>query len=392
MKPLAIVGLDPGLTTAYTIIDLEGNILSSYSARELALSEVISHLISRCQPLLLATDKFKVPAFVEECGRKLGVIVITPDHDLRKEEKRQIVEQKGYTHAPFDDHQYDALASALYGQRKYRHRLEKIQRFLQAHPLPDRQEEFIRMAVTTDLHFSLIYDLLTQETSENMLFKQAIVDHSAIPSPNLSPVYRKLSSLQEKNRQLEQTISWFQQELAVLRKENTLLGKKTHLTQRRIEALFGFKEDRLKFQESALHRHKSMIAALETEIAALYRFIESVPRYQLVKRLPTLNRKDFLERNELLNIKDNDVLLIDNPLIFSERVVHQLAGRGIILVSRQPLSGPLNERFFHCCIEEQDLLSHTPYFALLDISLLEKRREPQDMVEKVVAEYREGRK
>lgn len=392
MKPLAIIGLDPGLTTAYTIIDLEGNILSSYSARELALSEVISHLISRCQPLLLATDKSKAPAFVEECGRKLGLRVVTPDHDLLKVEKRTLAEEAGFTHSPFDDHQYDALAAALACSKKYRPRLEKIQRFLQAHPLPDRQEEFIRMAVTTDLHFSLVYDLLTEETSENILFKQAIVDHSAVPFTNLSPLYRKLSSLQEKNRQLEQTISWFQQELAVLRKENTLLGKKTHLTQQRIETLFGFKEDRLKFQAGELQKYREMMAAIKAEMNQLYRFIATVPRYQLVKRLPTLSRKDFFEWNRVVDIRDNEVIYVDHPMIYSERILPLLSGRGIIILSSQPLPVPLQGKFPSALVEEQDFIVHNKYFALIDAKLIEEKKEQWNMVEKVVSEYRERRK
>lgn len=391
MKPLAIIGLDPGLTTAYTIIDLEGNILNSYSARELALSEVISHLISRCQPLLLATDKFKVPAFVEECGRKLGLRVVTPDHDLLKVEKRTLAEEAGFTHSPFDDHQYDALAAALACSRKYRPRLEKIQRFLQVHPLPDRQEEFIRMAVTTDLHFSLIYELLTQETSENILFKQAIADHSAVPSSVLPHLYRKLSSLQEKNGQLEQTIAWFQQELAVLRKENTLLGKKTHLTQRRIETLFSFKEDRLKFQAGELQKYREMMAAIKAEMNQLYRFIATVPRYQLVKRLPTLSRKDFFEWNRMVDIRDNDVVYIDHPMIYSAQVIQQLAGRGIVILSRQPLPTPLAEKCPTLLITEQDLLSHNKYFVLIRRQLVEEKKEQWNVVEKVVSEYRERR-
>ena len=65
MKPLAIIGLDPGTSSAYTVLDLDGNVLHSHAAKELSLSQMITEIIQICQPIIVSTDKAKVPSFVD---------------------------------------------------------------------------------------------------------------------------------------------------------------------------------------------------------------------------------------------------------------------------------------------------------------------------------------
>ncbi|MGZ7095706.1 MAG: DUF460 domain-containing protein, partial [Methanobacterium sp.] len=51
-----IVGFDPGLTVGIAILDLNGNVISSKSFKEISRSEIIKHIISYGKAVLVATD------------------------------------------------------------------------------------------------------------------------------------------------------------------------------------------------------------------------------------------------------------------------------------------------------------------------------------------------
>ena len=50
MKPLAIIGLDPGTTSAYVALGLDGNIIKTNSGKALTLAMMISQMIEVCLP------------------------------------------------------------------------------------------------------------------------------------------------------------------------------------------------------------------------------------------------------------------------------------------------------------------------------------------------------
>ncbi|MBI5389158.1 DUF460 domain-containing protein [Candidatus Woesearchaeota archaeon] len=44
-KTLLIVGIDPGTTTAYAVLDLEGNVLKTHAQKDIDLGDVIKAII-----------------------------------------------------------------------------------------------------------------------------------------------------------------------------------------------------------------------------------------------------------------------------------------------------------------------------------------------------------
>src|SRR3989338_505806 len=144
MKPLAIIGLDPGTTAAYVIVDLKGTILASSAAKELPLSQIISSIMTHCQPVIVATDKAKTPSLVEEFSRKIGAIIVAPEEDLLREEKRLSIEEAKLLGLEKlkTNHEYDALAAALFAYKKYLPRLQKIERYIEQERLYEQRNAF----------------------------------------------------------------------------------------------------------------------------------------------------------------------------------------------------------------------------------------------------------
>ena len=67
-KKLLIVGIDPGMTTAYAVLDIEGNFIHSHSSKQFDLNMIISETIRMGKAILVGTDKAKIPMILFALG------------------------------------------------------------------------------------------------------------------------------------------------------------------------------------------------------------------------------------------------------------------------------------------------------------------------------------
>lgn len=388
MKPLAIIGLDPGTTSAYAILNLQGNLLHEYAAKELTLSDMIMRITEVCFPLIVSTDKAKVPSFVEEFARKMGTELVTPPEDMKREEKRIMLLAKDihYNGA----HEQDATAAALFAYHKYLPKFKKIEKFIQEHQLESLRTEFTRIAVHEDLHFSMIHEILTKPSIESQVMQRAVLQNR-ITKKDFLALYAKLNQLREEKQQLERGIQDMRDKNGRLAKEKGMLSRKSTDFDRKVDTLFKFKEERLRLQAEELKQQEDIITELQQKIKQLHQFIEKSSGLQLVKKLPTLGAKEFEEAHSIINIRQGDVLLVENPDIYSEKVVQMLQEQGIIMLSHRKGGKFISSAFISAHTKPEDLIMENEHFALIDTKLLEEKLDKKEMVENIVKEYQEKR-
>ncbi len=123
-KPL-IIGIDTGLTTGVAIFDLDKNLLFLGSKKYYPISELIKKILSFGRPVLISTDKKKIPPKVNKIASSLNCKIFKPDHDLKVKEKEAIV------NIPVSNsHERDALASALFAFKAYSSTFNRIDKVL----------------------------------------------------------------------------------------------------------------------------------------------------------------------------------------------------------------------------------------------------------------------
>lgn len=140
MKPI-IVGVDIGVTTALAIYDLNRNLIFSGSKRNISVDHVIKDISSYGKPIIIATDKKKIPQPIMKIAASFSCRTFNPDHDLTVEEKDSIVI------IPIKDvHEKDALAAATFAYKFFAPQFNNIDRNLEAlnlSNLKDRVKEMI---------------------------------------------------------------------------------------------------------------------------------------------------------------------------------------------------------------------------------------------------------
>lgn len=139
-KPI-IVGIDIGVTTGLAIYDLNRNLLYIGSKRNISVESLIREISFYGKPLIIATDKKRVPQPLSKIAASFNCRVFSPDHDLMVEEKDGIVR----IHIK-DIHEKDALAAATYAYKFFAPQFNNIDRNLESLGLSqfkDRVKEMI---------------------------------------------------------------------------------------------------------------------------------------------------------------------------------------------------------------------------------------------------------
>ncbi len=130
-----IVGVDPGTTVGYAVLDTRGNVLGTRSSKQLELNSMIEEVVSFGSVLAIGTDKKKCPGLVEKAAAKTGARIIAPKEDLFVAEKEMLT--RNYTTGKTakvgkasNEHEKDALAAAIYAYKELEPLLQRIRKVL----------------------------------------------------------------------------------------------------------------------------------------------------------------------------------------------------------------------------------------------------------------------
>ena len=145
LKKSIIVGYDPGTTAAVAIINTNKKILFLTSKKGLKKNEIIKEISKIGTPLIIATDKIPVPKSVEKISQSLGTKLFFPSKSLSTIEKWSLI--KDCKIKIKNDHERDALASAIKAYEKYSKLFKKIDRVLSSLYLSELYDKVLKMLI-----------------------------------------------------------------------------------------------------------------------------------------------------------------------------------------------------------------------------------------------------
>lgn len=130
-KKSIILGVDPGLTVGLAVMDLDGNLLEIFSARDFSLSEILSFATKYSDVAIVASDVTPAPRLVEKIASSIDAVVFTPSHALSVEEKLSLVDEKFSRDAYSNAHERDAVAASIKAYNSCKNKLAHVQRRLE---------------------------------------------------------------------------------------------------------------------------------------------------------------------------------------------------------------------------------------------------------------------
>ncbi len=368
LKPLIIVGIDPGTTLAYAVLDLYGNVLRMGSSKQLDINSLTSNVFYLGKPLVVATDVNPAPKFVEKFAAETGSKVISPKQSMKVYQKKELTKNYSCT----NDHECDALAAAILAFKKIRALLKKISIYLKR-----RNKEALKREVT-QLVFSKgmsISDAIIH------IEKKEVIPKVGKPKIRTEPIKVKFDEtkyLREQNEKLKDEINYLEDKI-----RNLKLSFNS-ISERKVKDLLNFKDKKLAFLNKEIREYKTEIEKLNKKIISLKNLLLDSDKYFIIPKFKSLSF-DEVENKELKNI-----IFVEDPGVFSEKILGLLKGKVSIIIYSKPASKNLLNKFVFVSVKNLEIIMEDE-FVLVEKSRFEEEKNKINLLAKVVEEYKQER-
>ncbi|MFH1683017.1 MAG: DUF460 domain-containing protein [Candidatus Woesearchaeota archaeon] len=390
-KTALIVGIDPGTTSGYAILDINGKVTELNSVRDMGLDLMVKKIVKHGIPVLVGTDKSKVPDLIDKFSAKTGAIVVTLQSDLKVGEKKILTDDHEFK----DSHQMDALASAFNAFNAYSKTLNKVKKYVTENKKEELLNELIIYVIKYDLPIKAAIALLENQDEESVKVRKAIEERH-FEERDFLLLYKKLKRFEQENKLLK-NFSKEQREKLVylegdLNRYQNKLQKKQRIDSRKIGVLFDHKDKKIHEIIQQLEEKKGTIENLEEEIKGIYSLISNISQYYVLKKLKNLGLREYEARENKLNISYGDILLVEDINVYSEKIIGELKEKVTTVLFKNNVSkGNIARLPFH--LVNVSNLSYREFvdFALIKKSILDKKMDKKDTIHKIIEDYKRSR-
>jgi len=386
---LLIVGVDPGTTLGYAVLDIKGKVVKVRSSKQLKLSSLISEVINLGRVIVVGTDKAKVPGFVQLFSVKTGGKVVRPKEDLKVSEKRRLV----FEHNVRNDHETDALASALFAYKEIDGLLKKIEVFVERNNKSSIKDKIIELVIAKDISIKHAVDIIEKPEKKEVKIIKRVVEERKLNQADFLKLYNKVKRYEKETLFLKKQNISLKQELNKVFEKYKYIAKKVDKlrSDEKTEELIGFKEKRIKFFGNEVKEKNEKIDLLFGKINNLNFILSNLNKDYLLKKLNNLGSLEFENKNRFLNIGKGDTLLVDDANVFNSKIIEKLKDKVKIIVYKKKLNNS-TRRLPFVSINGGNLdLTEAKHFAIVSKKELDKEVSKSNILDRVVEDYKTKR-
>ena len=369
MKPLLIIGIDPGTTLAYAVLDMERKIIKISSSKQLNINSLTSNIFSLGKPLIAAADVSPVPKFIEKFASQTGSKTIGPKQSLKVIQKKEMTKKYDLT----NNHERDALAAALFAFKKVRSLLRKINLYLKRCDKTYLKRDVIQLVFSKNLSISEAIANLEKKEIEPKIRKPKIKTES------IKVKFDKVDYLQNQNEDLKNKIKHLETQFKKLKFN---LNK---ISSRKVKEKIGFKEKKVNFLNKEINQYKVIIERTNKKISLLNSLFFDVDKFWVVPRFKNLSL------DEIKGKRLKDIIFVEDSNIFSEKTLNFLKGKVEIIIHSKPVSKSISKKFIFINIKNLEVIFEDN-FILVDKEKFNEAKNKPNILSKVVEEYKEERK
>lgn len=371
-----IVGIDPGTTVGWALLDLDGSLVECRSKRNFSLDSLVKHVSARGSVLMVGCDKAKIPAFVQDFATKFHARVLFPKKDLSVAEKRELTRGCSFANA----HERDALASALLAHRRSASLLRKVRANLERGGKESLFDEVCDLVIREGVSIHAAVSILTPP-----VVREEVPEEEEAQDHDLRSLYaqvrgarRDIAVLRERLEEVRKQRDQARKSLEELRKASAALVRP-----KSARVLGREKEERIHILSGKVEKEKRRVQALQKHVHAL----ESLVLRDDVLAIPRMPRLS----GEIPD-KVGTAVFVDNPNEFSERVIHDLVDRGVLIVvcGKAP-SGRVREQVPFAFVDKSVVVRMLNEVVFLDKRKFEENRSSKKVLRDVVKEYQRSR-
>jgi hypothetical protein len=382
-KPLLVVGIDPGTTTAYALLDVNGKVVGLYSAKELSVDNLISKVTEIGIPVCVGCDKAKIPAFVEKFAIQVGAKLFSPSEDIKIDEKRKLTKNLDFK----NNHEMDALASAIFAYNRVESLFRRINKFLEGKKKTEFSNKVKELVVKKGLSISGALDLLIEPEKKETKIIKKVVEQKNLSERDFLELYTALKKAEQDNK--------------ILKQQNKLLSDKLKKVEKRPEKKKEFpkakpderlkqKNQKIDFLNKEIIKKDKEIQEKDKEIRNFNALLSEIKNKLVVKKMKNLGWSEFQAKQH--SIHKGDVLLVEDPAEFSQKTLAELKDLVEIIIHKKDIPKNFLDLGF-VFVNAQDLgkFQETALFAFVNKGCFEEARKSRDLLKKIIKAYKKER-
>lgn len=380
-----LVGIDPGTTVGYAILDTAGTILDQGAHKEFSLDALITKVISFGTVLLVGCDKAKVPDFVAAFATKVGAKVIYPDADLLVDEKRKLTEHL-VTHP---NHELDALAAARFAWKNVEPLFKKIDAFLAKHKKETFADDVKGIVIKKQLSVVAALRFIEAEKQQ-----QNTPPQPKKSLPKQSPPTKQTSNKKQDVLRLKNEKKELLSELLHLRKTTRFLGKRIKKleTKQNTDQRLLLKEQRIIALTNLVAEKERKITELREHTTRLYTLLSMSKDHVIMPHLKNLGWQEYCHKSQKFPLKSHDLIFVDDPYSFSQQTIDEIRLKNLTILSKQDKKPNPLTTIGIAVLNINDIPVEThPTLAVIKKTDLERKRREKFWMYDLVQEYHQER-
>ncbi|WP_456370932.1 DUF460 domain-containing protein [Geoglobus sp.] len=386
-----IVGIDPGATVGVAVLDLDGNVLAVKSRKGWSYHEVVEFILSHGKPVVVATDRRLPPEYISKMRASFNCILHCPREDIPVEKKKALTAGKTVS----NDHERDALASAIDAYNTYRNKLKNVEK-----RIPEGYDfDEIKAGIIRGLSLKSMLE------RKEVVSKESEREVPAASTEEIRKRDRIIAELRKENRTLEEEVRRLKKEIERLKEKIYSISSEEH---RKIR-----EKNVVKSLQSEIKSLRRAVSERDRRIAELERKLEEIRKLKYLefrgwKSIKVLKKftKDEIERVvSTVGIEEGDVIFISDVAGGGKNSAETLVRSGVrAIIARGEMSHYAQEVFdeHRVPIIPADELEIRMYdeFALIKGDVLEEciarhmkemEKRSLERIEELIFEYRSRR-
>ncbi len=378
-KRILIVGIDPGMTTAYALLDINGSFIFSKSAKELDLKQLLSEIYSHGKVIAVGTDKAKLPGLVAEFSSKTGAKAFFPREDLRVLEKKEATK----SHPVHDAHEMDALAAALFAYHELKPLLMKVEKFCEMEHKHYLKERILELVIKRGV--SIRGAALGLEIREPIKAeRERTVQDNTLSQKTMEKRDATIKDLEHQLHIIRQHAQLLQQRMARMR-QPTLIVRKDNSNEMRK------KGEQLTQMRMLVHKKEQEKMKWMAKAQQLEQFLSKAQTHYVLKKLENLGSEEYT-RKQFLGIQKEDILLVNDPNSMSMATIDELRKVVSIIIHKMPISERVRTMLPFIFIDANKLqIKENDHVAIVPKRQLDGLKSAKRQFHRIIEEYQKER-
>ncbi|EHQ37040.1 DUF460 domain-containing protein [Methanoplanus limicola] len=303
-KKHLIVGIDPGTTFGFAALDYEANLIALKSSRQMSVADWIEEISLAGKPVIVATDKSRMPSTVEKIKRAFSAVPFIPAEEKTQEEKYSVT--SGYSYA--NDHERDALYAALEAHKFFKNKFRNIERKIPA----GVDLDLVRTGLIRGMTPEKILGEILPESVDKEPSEVVEGDISSGRDTRILQLEGMVRNLKAYAAELEGTLT--KKDAEIISLEKRLASERSERAEvRKRDAEIELRESRIKVFKKKLRSAERKNKRLLKQIDRLKRFADiQTGEFIPFKVIPSLTKDSLRSLEDEFGINEGDIIYAGN--------------------------------------------------------------------------------